>query len=95
MPVLLPRILARYVERALSLSNRKVFDGDSNAPYRVVVEFAEFGPGIGLEAGFGCCVRIPRQVDNELACSLCESWSDRREAAEVLRELAALIEAGA
>lgn len=86
--------LRGYVDRALSAENRKPWDGDSNAPYRVVVEFAEVGPCGDEPAGFWCEVKIPRQVDNELGLTIRESLSCRSDAAKLLRALADTLDAG-
>lgn len=86
--------LRGYVDRALSAENRKPFDGDSNAPYRVVVEFAEVGPWGDDTAAFWCELKIPRQVDNELGMTIRESVSSRSDAARLLRLLADILDAG-
>lgn len=91
---LLSESLRRYVDLALSDENRKPFDGDSNAPYRVVVEFAEVGSYGNEPAGFWCEVKIPRQVDNGLGLTISESVSCRSDAARLLRSLADILDAG-
>ena len=86
--------LFKYVDLALSKANRKKFDGDSNAPYRVVIELAEVGAYRDDPAGFSCEVRVPRQVDNALGCTIAGHFSTRQDAAKMLRDLANKLEGG-
>ena len=86
--------LMGYIHRALSKDNRKTWDGDSNAPYRVVIEFAEVGSCRDEPAGFCCEVKIPRQVDNELGLTVREFVCCRDDAATVLRSLVDILDAG-
>lgn len=77
-----------YVHKALSQKNRKTYDGDSNAPYKIVIKMAEVGSdGHRGEAGFLCRLTIPRQSDNELGCSLEEDFHSREEAISLFEEL--------
>jgi hypothetical protein len=79
--------LKECIGKALSKENRKPFDGDSNAPYRLIIEMAEVGPDGREEGGFFCAAKIPRQVDNCLGMSLIEGTNDRKEAIEFLEML--------
>jgi len=80
----------KYIRKALSKRNRKQFDGDSNAPYKIMIEMAEVGPvvtGDPPKGNFWFRLIIPRQVDNCLGMSMIEDVFDRDKGISILREL--------
>jgi hypothetical protein len=112
--------ILKYVKQALSKENRKQFDGDSNAKYRVVIELCEVGTDVsekrefrhpvtgevikshdededqevdGDETGnFYFQIKIPRQVDNSLGCTVTKQVYTRKAAIGILKEIIAELE---
>lgn len=80
--------MTKYIQKALSKDNRKIYDGDSNARYRIVISMAEVG-GMSEdeEGGFWFELKIPQQVDNELGRSIINTINNKKEAIKILKEV--------
>lgn len=87
--MILDNHIKKYAEKAFSESNRKKFDGNSNARHIVKIEMAEVGDGDG--GNFYCGLMIPRKVDNELGGSIIQNIHDREQAKQALLELAEML----
>jgi hypothetical protein len=80
----------RHAAEALTDANARKFDGDDNFKKIVTIRTAVAG-GEGGQAGFVFEARIPRSAVNDLAISATWSTTSRSEAADFLRELAAIV----